>query len=74
MFQEPPGAVWNGWNRAAAEGGWNLGHRLVEVEVGAAASEEIEDMFAKRLVRIGSHADVSVERFDLSSGVWPNER
>ena len=59
VFQESPGAVGHGRDRAAAEGGRNVGHRLVEVEVGAAAPEEVEQVFAEGLVRIGSHRGVS---------------
>ena len=59
VFQEPPGAVGHGRDRAAAEGGWHIGHRLVEGEVGAAAPEQVEEVFAEGLVRIGSHRGVS---------------
>ena len=59
VFQEPPGAVRHGRYRAAAEGGRDVGHCLVEVEVGAAAPEEVEEVFAEGLVRIGSHHGAS---------------
>src|SRR5262249_17525374 len=59
MFQQPPGAVRDTRDGAAAEGGRNAGHRLVELQVGAAALEEIEEVFAEGLVRIGSHGYVS---------------
>jgi hypothetical protein len=69
VFQEPPGAVGHGRNRAAAEGKRNVGHRLIEGEVGAAAPEEVEEVFAEGLVRIGIHRGVSgVKWFGLNSG------
>jgi len=59
VFQEPLGAVGHGRDRAVAEDGWNVGHRLVEVEVGAPAPEEVEEVLAEGLVRIGNHPGVS---------------
>jgi hypothetical protein len=58
VFQQSPRAVRHGWDCAAAEVAWNAGDSLVEMDVGAAAPEEIEQVFAKRLVRIPSHRGV----------------
>src|SRR5688572_11473247 len=67
MFQEPPGAVGHRRDRAPAEDGWNVGHGPVEGEVGAAAPEEVEEVFAEGLVRFGSHPGVSVWNSSVSA-------
>jgi hypothetical protein len=59
VFQESPRAVGHGRDGSAAEVGRNLGHRLVQGKVGAAVPEEVEEVLAEGLVRIGSHGGVS---------------
>jgi hypothetical protein len=49
------------WDRAATEGRWNIGDRLVKVEVSTAAAQEVEEVLAEGFVRIGSHHGVSGE-------------
>jgi hypothetical protein len=60
VLQEPPGAVRHKRDGTAAKGRWNVGHSFIEIQVSAATFEEIEEVFAKGLVRIGSHGKVSV--------------
>jgi hypothetical protein len=75
VFQEPPGAVGHGRDRATAKGGREVGHRLVEWEVCAAALEEVEKVLAEGLVRVGSHVGVpGVEWFGFERGVRPEWR
>ena len=65
----------HGRDRAAAEGGRNVGHRLLKVKVGAATPEEVEQVFAEGLVQIGSHRGVSARSDSVSTaecGLLPN--
>jgi hypothetical protein len=58
VFHEPPRAVGHRRDSATAEVCWDVGYGLVEIEVGAAAPEEVEEVFAEGLVRIRSHRRV----------------
>jgi hypothetical protein len=60
-------------DRAAAEVGWNVGDRLVEVHVGTAAPEEVEEVFAEGLVRIRSHGCVLGSAVQFKTGLGPNK-
>ncbi len=63
----------HGRDSAAAEVGRNVGHRLVEVQVGAAAPEEVDEVLAEGLVRIRSHGSLLGSAVQFKTGVGPNK-
>src|SRR5687767_3043486 len=79
MLQKPPGAIRHFRNRAAAKLRREVGDCLVEVHVGAAAAEKVEQVLAEGGVRVGVHRRVSgwfdlYERVRLNVQVYPSPR